>query len=453
MKDKIKKFLSNGRVVFVVFIILEAILTFMISPTYGDDVEFATYLDGGKTLTEVISQRYDMWSSRTIIETILISITIRPKVIWQVIQIFMMWLLAYSISELFVEDEHKKEGNIVICSLILTYPFSLFSAAGWEATTINYIWPLAAGMYSFLAIKKIFAGEKISIIENILFVISIIFACNMEQLCVIIFAVYLLFTIIYIFKHKKIHPLLVIQLIISIASLIFIFTCPGNQNRQEVEIDKYLNYTTLSIFDKLGLGFTSTFDDMLTWTIFPIAMLCIVLPCYIFSTYKEKIYRATSIFPALVLFPLRFFNTTFVELFPYLGKIKGSLMNNATIINAENPSDVTLWVTLIISILFFIALVVSTILIYNNLKDNKALLVLLLGIMSKFMMIFTSTIFSSAPRTMMYFDFSIYIVIGLILQEMLKRKNEIYNKLVAGVQTLAAYQIINNIFYIWVLNK
>ena len=143
--------------------------------------------------------------------------------------------------------------------MILIYPIVKMNDAGWAATTVNYMWPLATGLFTLIPIKKIWDNEKIKFWQYPLYVVTLIFASNQEQACAILFGTYLLFTVLMIIKNKKIHPFMVIQTLIVIASLIFILTCPGNAARTTVEINnQFKDFEMLTILDKIGIGLTST---------------------------------------------------------------------------------------------------------------------------------------------------------------------------------------------------
>ena len=98
--------------------------------------------------------------------------------------------------------------------------------AGWAATTINYMWPLATCLFAIIPIKKIYDNEKIRIWEYPLYTIALLFAGNQEQTSAILVCVYLIFTIIVTVRSKKINPYMLFQTILAIASIVFILTCP-----------------------------------------------------------------------------------------------------------------------------------------------------------------------------------------------------------------------------------
>jgi len=446
MKEKFLNIIKS-KYTWIVFLFLESLLILLVKPIYRDDLIFSSSLDNGKKLFDVIAYRYSTWSSRSIIEIVLILVASTHKIVWQILQIFMIWLLAFSISKLFLNKDNNNE-NIALFSLLLAYPMFNFCTAGWEATTINYFWPLSLGLYSFISIKEMFENKKNSVFKYILYSISIIFACNMEQMGIIILLVYTIYLVIYYLQNKKIHLFFIVQIAISILSLIFIFTCKGNYIRQQAEITNYIDYPQLSFLDKIGMCFTTTMNDYLNWYAYPVSILCVTLPIFILLNYKEKIFRLISLIPLIIFFPLKYFDVLFIKIFPEIEKIKGILMARSVVINCENGNNIFSWLALLMSILFFACIAISLILLYDNIKKNNAIIIFLIGAISKFILVFTSSIFASAPRTIIYFDFSILIVVFLIMQEILKKNERFFSNTLLGIQSLAIYQFINNIILI-----
>ena len=85
----------------------------------------------------------------------------------------MVALAGYSISKIFVKnDENKKDNIIMLVAMILIYPIMQMNSAGWAATTINYIWPMALGLFSLATIAVTF-GKKTPLIavENIIYML------------------------------------------------------------------------------------------------------------------------------------------------------------------------------------------------------------------------------------------------------------------------------------------
>ena len=198
MKEKIQKFLKSKNAIFLAVFILELILMFFITPNKYDDQVFLESVTG-TSIWSYVGPRYYTWSSRIIIELVLCSVLKISKYLWILIEALMVTLVAYSLSKLFVKkDENQKENTLMLVLMIFIYPIMIMNGAGWAATTINYMWPLATGLFALIPIRKIWDGEKIKFWQYPLYVLAIIFASNQEQACAILFGTYLLFTILMI---------------------------------------------------------------------------------------------------------------------------------------------------------------------------------------------------------------------------------------------------------------
>ena len=361
----------------------------------------------------------------------------------------MVTLAGYSISKLFVKNnENKNENMIMLIAMILIYPIMQMNSAGWAATTINYMWPLATGLFALIPIRKIWDGEKIKFWQYPLYVFALIFAANQEQVCAILLGTYLLFTILMIIKNKKIHPFMIIQTLLVIASLIFILTCPGNAIRTESEIrDNFKDFGMLTILDKIGVGLTSTMGLIIDKGNIVFALMTILIAIYVFSNYKEKLYRVVSLIPVFSILGLCYFKTNVVAIFPFFGTLKELIREEQIMLTAANCNNLFNVIPIIFASVNFICIIMSLLLIFKNLKNNVALLVFLVGLASRLIMGFSPTVFVSGERTMLFLDFSMIIVAILVWQELIKKNDKNDKKTQKRtefvIKTAAALQYIN----------
>lgn len=426
MKEKIKKFLDNGRGAIIAIFVLELILTMFITPNKFDDKDFIEKV-ANTSIFSYVGPRYFWWTSRFFIEYILCFVLKTSKYLWILLEAFMVALAGYSISKIFIKD-NKKENNVMLLFMILVYPLNVMASAGWAATTTNYMWPLATALFALIPIRKIWDGEKIKFYEYPLYSIALIFAGNQEQTCAILFGTYLLFSILMIIKNKKIHPYMVIQTLLIIASLIFILTCPGNYARNEQEIaGNFKDMQMLTVLDKIGLGFTSTMGLIVGKGNLVFTMLSFLIVVYIFSSYKEKLYRIVALIPLLATL-LGYYGMSIVsKVFPFITSFYKILSQEEVMLTAANCNNFLYVVPIIFSFAIFICLSLSILLIFKNLKNNIAILVFFVGLASRIIMGFSPTIFVSGERTMIFFEFAMIIVSILIWQELIKKtdKNDI----------------------------
>ncbi len=446
MKEKVKQFLANGRGAILAILILELILTMFITPNKYDDAKFLSWLEVD-TISNILVNRYNTWTSRVIIDFTVFSMLKISKYAWIITQAVMMALLGYSISKLFIK-ENKNKMNAMMVFMILAYPIDIMAEAGWAASTANYIWPLATALFALIPIKKVWNAEKFKWFQYILFMLAIIYACNQEQTCAIVLGTYILFDILFIIKDKKIHPIIVIQTLLSIISLIFIFTTPGNFIRQNTEIImNFPNFEMLTLLDKISLGITSTVGIIIKKGSIAFGILSLMIAVYILSNYKEKIYRIIALIPIITICVLSYFKNITFAIFPFLKSFVGTLTENKVILTSANCSNLVFVIPIVFSMVILICLVLSILLIFKNLKNNTAILVFLVGLASRLIMGFSPTIFASGSRTIIFFEFAMIIASILIWQELVKKndKNDIkiQNRTQAIIQCIAVVQYFN----------
>lgn len=456
MKEKLKKFLDDGRNVIVALFVLHIILMMFITPNRYDDEVFLTNI-AEQPILAYIGPRYFDWTSRFLIEFALCGVLKTSKYLWILIESLMVALIGYSISKLFVKD-NKKENNVMLLFMILLYPFNVMSSAGWAATTVNYIWPMATMFYALIPIKKIWEGEKIHPISMFLHSLALIFAGNQEQTACILVGTYLLFAILMIIRDKKIKPYMVINTVLAIASLIFILTCPGNYVRQESEIANYFKDMEMYTFlDKLGLGFTTTMGFLIGKGNLVYVVFTLLICVYVFSNHKEALYRVIACIPFVTSLTGYFGRDIISQVYPHLTSFYDLLASEEVLLTAATSNNLLYAVPVIFSMGIIVCLIMSLLLIFKNLKNNVALLVFLIGLASRLIMGFSPTIFVSGNRTMIFFEFSMIIGALLIWQELIKKtdKNDlkIQGRVSASIKILGAMQYLNILFFILLTQK
>lgn len=456
VKEKISKFLENGRGAILAIFILELILTIFVTPNKFDDEYFLEQVTNNSCLSFAVS-RYSWWSSRVIIEFVLCLVLKTSKYLWILLEAGMVALAGYSISRIFIKD-NKKENNVMLLFMILLYPLNVMNGAGWAATTTNYMWPLATCLFALVPIKKIWNTEKIKWFEFSLYSLALIYAGNQEQTCAILVGTYILFSIFMIIKNRKIHPYMVIQSLIIIASLIFILTCPGNYARNQAEIaDNFKDFEMLTILDKIGLGLTATNALLVGNGNILFLMLTGLITVYIFSNYKEILYRILAIIPFLSVILLSFIPNTTSNMFPFIVSFKKYFIMEGVMLTAANSNNLFYTLPVIFAFINLMCVILSIMIIFKNLKNNIALLVFLVGLASRLIMGFSPTIFASANRTMIFLEFSMIIVSILIWQEFIKKSDKsdikMQNRTAAVIKCAGVLQYLNVLFCILLTQK
>lgn len=333
--------------------------------------------------------------------------------------------------------------------MILAYPLNKMASAGWAATTVNYMWPLATGLFALIPIRKIWDGEKIKPYEYILYTIALVFAGNAEISCAILVGSYILFTSLYVLKNKKINSYMIVQTIIIIASLIFILTCPGNHARNNTEISNlFKDMNTLSFFDKVGLGFTATMGLIIGKGNIVYTLFTLLIAVYIFTNYKEEVlYKIVAVIPFLSIILMYYLSPITDNMFHFVVELRKLISTEAVILSPATSNNMLYVVPVIFSLVNFIAIGLSLLLIFKKLNNNIALIVFLAGLASRLLMGFSPTIFSSGERTMIFFEFAMIIDSILIWQEIMKKndKNDIKVKKRTGtiIKCIGVIQYLN----------
>ena len=451
MKENLKKITNSKVMPFIILFLAMLALNIFKSVSYGDDTWFAGITTGTVTkevtsMSSYMEWRYNTWSSRLIIEFFLITFAKSFGVLWKILDAGVLVLLAYSIYKVFCSSkENKSIMRWIVVFLVALISQNLLSTAGWIATTLNYSWVIAFGVFSLIPIRKCLDSEKIKLYEIPLFILSIIYAANSEQMCAVLFTVYTIFSI-YLLIKKKIRPIIWIMLLITIISLIFILTCPGNKVRTEQEITNYFsNFESLSLFNKLEISIVSTMQ----YFIFNFNIIYVIFTLLIAITVYKK-YEKNLLAKAIVTFPV-IMGVAFNVLAPITQSCFPDLYNGLSFMNVTNNASfagnlelgrMKSLVPLMISTLNLGLIVVSVYLSFGNTKKSViAILCIMAGICTRMLMGFMPSIYVSGNRTQLIFIVSMLIISVLMLDE--EKENNL-NKYINVLLVFEILTFINN---------
>lgn len=392
--ENLKKIFKKEKVPILIFMLAIAILHIFIQKE-NDDLYFSTVCEN-MGLFEFLGQRYNIWTSRIIVEGVLVIFcNFLPIEIWKIANIGMYGLLIYSVSKLFVTENKQKLNWILVISIALV-PITILKEAGWMATMNNYLWVAATGLYAMIPIKKLLNNEKINVFRAISFVISAIYASNQEQMAGILVLVYTFF-LIYIIKNKKQKPILFIIYAIILLNLILIMICPGNANRKIQEEETwYPEYSETSLSIKLSQGLTSMMDYVIGSGRILFYGFIALITYTMWRSSKDIKYRLLGMSPIIL-----------VVIFDEVTR------------NLKEPNMI--FKTCIYAlILISIGICLYNILCKKKEKDMKnftPLLIYIVGILSRYVMAFSPTIYASGERTSFFWYISISILIILLFRD------------------------------------
>ena len=407
MKNKYNRYLPT-----LVVGIFAVIVSLVASSMTGDALVFAK-MDGN--IFEELAGRYDHTTSRVILEFILIMILTHFPMLWNLINIGMIMLLDYSLNKILNENNHMFI-RCVIAIFILLYTYLDMASAGWSATTVNYLWTLSLGVFALIPIVNIIKGNEYSKKSLILTIPSLMITCNQEQCCALLFGFLILFNIYYFLKNKKVHPLLIIYLLITILGFVIILMCPGNYVRVDNEIVAWFkDFRSLSLIDKILLSINNTFEMLLGRANYIVIGFYAILS-YFF--YKKKNYK-------LLILAILF--TIGALLIPYLNIFRINRLYNAKHLADINVIPIlqlgakSYKASLLISCVYTLG---TLLLLYNvPFKKSKYMklfmpIMFIAALLSRFIIGFSPTMFASSYRTGIYMNFIIVMLVPLILSYM-----------------------------------
>lgn len=230
----------------------------------------------------------------------------------------------------------------------------------------------------------------------------------------------------------------------------FIVTCPGNHARNQTEIaENFKNIEMLSFFDKISLGFTSTMGLLIGRGNIIYTIFTMIIAVYIFSNYKEKLYRVIAVIPFLSIMLMHYFAPITVNMFGFITSFGELLISESVFLSPATSNNLLYAVPLVFAFVNFISIALSLLLIFKNLNNNVAIVVFLAGLASRLIMGFSPTLFKSGERTMIFFEFSMIIISILIWQELIKKNEK--NDLKVQKRTSAIIKCIGAVQYINVL--
>ena len=414
--------------------LLEIVLTITIKPIRYDDAFYIKQF-GSNTIAEFVHHRYLTWTSRVLIETTLGVIFKTSGYTWIFGQILSMTIIGCSISKLFVK-ENKRQMNFMILWMIMLYPIERMAGAGWAATTVNYTWPLAMGLFSLISIRKIWDKQKIKVIPGVLFFLSLIYSCNQELCCGVLLVTYIMFAIILTVRDKKkVNLFIYLQVFVTILSFIFILTTPGNAVRKLDETVGYFpDYYSLSMIEKLSTGFTATIGELIANYSITFAVFTFMIAIYICNNYKDKFIRAIGLIPFVFTMIFSYLNPITNNIY-VIKLMRDNFLLEKVLIASQNYTYIGSYINLIISLLIIISIFASLLLIFKKLKKNIAFYVFGTGLVTRITLAFSPTIFISRNRTFVIMEIAYLICTLLIWQEFEKTadkkiKTRVYNTIV-----------------------
>lgn len=393
----------------LVLCIYVIVIHFCIHLDTNDDLYFASFKN--QNIFDILQFRYLTWTSRYLIELVLFSIECYFPHLWKIINMLSLIIIYYSINRI-VNGKNSVYIKWAIVLGMILYPFIDLGSAGWGATTINYLWPVAAALVAFIPIINLLKGKKIKYKLLFIEIPVFVFACNNEQCCLLCLGFTIMYIIYLLINKKKIHPLFYIYLALSIASLIFIGTCPGNALRYSSELLNWFpDYNQLSFIQKILLAFNNTFELYFMKCDYLFIAFILILMLY-YGEKKDKINFIWSfiLFIGCFLIPyykIYILNNNYYLFFKAKESVLPILYLNSKRYLLES----------MISIFYFISIMRLLYKINSDSSDSRRFLfpiLFLAGFLSRFVVGFSPTLFASGFRTGLFFSILLILLIVFI---------------------------------------
>lgn len=405
-------FIKNFAVFIVLFTVI--LLNLLVSLNQHDDLAFQT-MTQKYTFFNFLKDRYFHWSSRLIIEST-IYFFVNHTVFWRIINIivtFLGILIPYKVLKEGQTFENGRTSNLILLSffsLFLLLSVTMFSGTGWISTTANYWWAIVSAEIALIPVCYKKYNRHPPLYISILSPLFLLYAANQEQVSFITISL-LLLSMLYFLFYSKVSVLhlkfISLEILINLASIAFVLTCPGNYVRKISETNhSFPEFKYFSIFRKLDIGVTSTFLNI--FTKFNLIFIIFVLIIFIIHV-QTKLYRFIVIDIALV-----FFNVSTSHLFQLLdfNTFTTLFNNNGSIAKFDNPKTWGATITLIcLLISFYIGLTVIFRVMHEKLLVG---LIVSIAITSRIIMGLTPTVWVSGDRTFLPMYFVLIIIMSYI---------------------------------------
>ncbi len=381
----------------------------------NDDVVIYRRLTETLTFWEIPAHLYGSWSSRTLIEMTIVIFSMVPVQVWAIVNSLIMILLLYMIIRL-IDKDFSISYTLITTLLFLSLQWQFMSTAGWIATTLNYLWTSAAGLFAlYVLFKSVVEQQKTSILTQVLSVIILLYSLNME----LNLAFHIIVTsalIIYNVSLKKPLPLLIYAHIAAIVgALVYTTLSPGVAIRFTTEINGFFPDMHMRGFARnVELGISAAMRTFLFERNMLFAMFCLLLAIAVFKMHKNILYRFISLCPIISVLCFGVFKSAFLTVLPIFTFIPQSVTQEG-IITFDNADNFASHIPFFVICAVITCIVVSLYIIFGHTKLSVlAMLLFCAGFATCAAVGFTPVVWASARRTSMIFMLCIIAISTLI---------------------------------------
>lgn len=375
-----------------------------------------------QSFIQYLGFRYTQWTSRVIIETLLIICAYIPLFIFKILNSLVFTGIVYFSYKIvsFFTNKNSLPTLIFIALLTFLYPLGDMGSAGWIATLTNYPWPYLGLLISTYELLSLLKSKRNDWYRYFLILLSGVVSANQEQCVAIMLGMSVFLIIHFLIKKERFHiwPYIVYA---SITLLGFLNTilCPGNALRMKVELAHYFpEFANFSLIHKIELGSSRLLVKFVLQPNFILSVFTILLLIYVFSVSQQLKLRVVSVIPCFVSLTFGLFSNATYAQFPFLKFISNSLTQYGLFSFTSFESWIV-WALLIIVIgcVLFVMISLSKQTHYDSLI---IVCLLLLAFGSGAMLGLSPTIWASAERTLFFSYYLIIICCGFLFSKIIE---------------------------------
>lgn len=411
MDDKLRK---NQMVVLICFVLI-FIWMILFTDLFNDDMWFLqAYTEKG--FFSFLTWRYDVWTSRLLIEGLLIFFT-KHFFLWKLLNSLILTSFLFLVNYYTASVFFNKNSQLLLLLSIFTFiPLEQLNGAGWVATSTNYLWPVTAALFGFYPLYNTIKHRTIKFGVEVAAYLCLIFACNQELVAVCVFAWFGIVGLYEFVKTKKLNISWCIPIIIALFSLILILYTPGNSLRMSEEIGRWFpSFSELSFIEKIYLGVSSTIGILFSGSNYLFDLFLVLLAIASILKKQPLLNKVLGSFPAVL--------TMMILILSKIGEF-------AYYYERLNTAQFSSGACLLI-ICYFVLIFISLYFLFssNLIQVCIMCLLLLMGLFSRFSLGFSPTIWGSGDRTFFIFNTCVLLISGYLLADIQSFSDVMYKGL------------------------
>lgn len=218
----------------------------------ADDGYFAQMLSR-YTLAQYLDHRYHTWTGRLPIEAVLVVIVHHPW-LWRACNSAMLMLLCVAGGRLArVGTALSRSGAAVLAFMLvmLMTPQAIFESAWWLTGSLNYLWPIALGLWSLVPLVE---GGAYRWPQRLGFVLAAAWAAYCDQLALVLVPLSL-GLLAWRGWQRRAAAWDVAQVLVLCANAAVALSAPGNTRRfLEEQGMRFPNFADQDVLEKLRIG-------------------------------------------------------------------------------------------------------------------------------------------------------------------------------------------------------